>query len=202
MTTEERLRRYQALLLKWQQKINLISPATIDTAWERHFEDSMQLADFLPHHAQTLIDLGSGAGFPGLVLAMMRPEVAVHLIEADHKKSSFLKAVSRDTNVPVQVYTERIEAVRIEAVPDVITARALAPLQQLFDYSAQWIARNPDLVLILPKGEKVEDEIKAAQALWAFDCDCRRSQTDARGSVLLCTRIRRLSPHVSRETCV
>ena len=95
--TRALLEQYQALLLKWQEKINLISPATIKDCWNRHFEDSLQLLPLIPNGPQVLYDLGSGAGFPGLVLALTRSDIAVTLVESDAKKCAFLSAVSRET---------------------------------------------------------------------------------------------------------
>lgn len=106
--TEARLRQYQALLLKWQEKINLISPGTMKDSWARHFQDSLQILPLVPDGPARLYDLGSGAGFPGLVLAIARPDLAVTLIESDAKKCAFLQAVSRETGVKVTIDNCRI----------------------------------------------------------------------------------------------
>lgn len=190
MIDNEALKIYHSLLLKWQDKINLISPTTVQNAWERHFEDSMQLADLLPDNAKTLFDLGSGAGFPGLVLAIQNPDIEVHLVESDQKKCSFLKAVSRETKTPTHVHTARIESVNIDVVPDVITARALASLDKLFGYCLSWIEKNPNLILILPKGENVSDEIQVAEQSWLFDYKTYASKTDNLATILICKNIR------------
>lgn len=190
MMIDEKLKTYHALLLKWQDKINLISPTTIEKAWLRHFDDSIQLVDLLPENTKTLFDLGSGAGFPGLVLAIQRPDINVHLVESDQKKCSFLKTVSRETNTPVAVHTARIESVNIEVVPDVVTARALASLDKLFHYSFQWIEKNPHLVLILPKGEKMRNEIQKAEQSWSFDYETRKSKTDNFATIVVCKNVR------------
>lgn len=190
MIDNEALKIYHSLLLKWQDKINLISPTTVQNAWERHFEDSIQLADLLPDNAKTLFDLGSGAGFPGLVLAIQNPDIEVHLVESDQKKCSFLKAVSRETKTPTHVHTARIESVNIDVVPDVITARALASLDKLFGYCLSWIEKNPNLILILPKGENVSDEIQVAEQSWLFDYKTYASKTDNLATILICKNIR------------
>jgi 16S rRNA (guanine527-N7)-methyltransferase len=149
---EALLRHYQALLVKWQEKINLVSPTTIQDSWKRHFEDSLQLLPLVPEGAKTLYDLGCGAGFPGLVLAMARPDLAVTLVESDAKKCAFLTAVSRETGVQVTIQNSRIEAATATLPPpDIITARALASLEKLFDLAHPWLASNP--VLIFPKGK-------------------------------------------------
>lgn len=189
--TLEKLRHYHALLLKWQEKINLISPNTVPDAWNRHFIDSVQLVPLLPEGAKTLYDLGSGAGFAGLVLAILRPDIAVTLIESDAKKCAFLGTVSRETGVAVTIRNERIEAaVRSLAAPDVVTARALAALPDLFSYAAPWAESNADLRLVLPKGGQAHAEIAAAKtAGWAFDCAEIPSKTEPAARILSVTNL-------------
>lgn len=189
--TQGRLEQYLALLLKWQERINLISPATINDAWDRHFVDSLQLLPLIPSAAKTLYDLGSGAGFPGMILAVSRADLVVTLIESDAKKCAFLQTVSRETGAKVSVINERIEkaAERLPA-PDAITARALAPLESLLKYCHPWIKAKPDLVLIFPKGEQAAQEMEAAQAAdWIFDVTETVSQTDRNARILTLTNI-------------
>lgn len=184
-----KLKQYHALLLKWQKKINLISPSTIDDAWNRHFEDSIQVEPLIPSDAKVLFDLGCGAGFPGLVLAMIRPELDIHLVESDQKKCSFMKAVSRETKTPVTIHNERIEKTNIAEIPDVISARALASLEMLFNYCRPWIEQNPDVTLIFPKGEKAQEELKALEKSWTFDKSAHQSKTDTKATVFVFTNI-------------
>ena len=186
---KEKLKTYQELLVKWQEKINLVSSHSIEKAWERHFVDSMQLEALLPENAKTLFDFGCGAGFPGLVLAMMNPSLEVHLVESDQKKCSFLRAVSRETEAPVHIHSERIEAFSVDAVPDVITARALASLVELFSYCERWIERNPDLVLIFPKGARADEELSALEKVWRFDLCTHASQTHEEAKILIFSKI-------------
>jgi 16S rRNA (guanine527-N7)-methyltransferase len=184
--TAEKLRHYYSLLLKWQEKINLISPNTVPDAWKRHFIDSAQIAPLLPTAAKTLYDLGSGAGFAGMVLAILRPDITVTLIESDAKKCAFLAAVSRETSTPVKILIERIESARdgLKA-PDLVTARALAGLDNLFAYAWPWAAENPDLRLIFPKGGQAQAEIEAAQtAGWLFDAVKTPSKTERSAQIL------------------
>lgn len=196
MGAEDKLKTYLALLKKWQAKINLVSKNTLEDAWERHFEDSIQIEPLIPDSAKTLFDLGSGAGFPGLVLAILRSDIEVHLIESDQKKCSFLKTVSRETDTPVQIHPERIESVSRETnalpIPDVITARALAPLTDLFDYVDMWISQNQGITLIFPKGESFEGEIAALKEKWHFSCRTYPSKTDKSAKICLFTDIYRL----------
>lgn len=182
---EQRLRTYQDLLQKWQPKINLISNNTLANARERHFEDSMQIADLLPEGKKTLFDFGSGAGFPGMVLGIMRDDLDVHLVESDQKKCTFLKTVSRETETPVQIHNMRIEDVSRETIPDIITARALASLEDLFDYSADWIKANSKLILIFPKGENADNELENLKKKWKFDCRTHQSKTDKSAKILV-----------------
>ncbi|MCI5061070.1 MAG: 16S rRNA (guanine(527)-N(7))-methyltransferase RsmG [Alphaproteobacteria bacterium] len=192
---QEKLKSYQTLLHKWQEKINLVSDATLGNSWQRHFEDSMQLAEHLPvaqEKALSLFDLGSGAGFPGLVLAMMRPDISVHLIESDQKKCSFLRSVSRETKTLVSVHNCRIEELSDKndiSAPDIITARALASLDKLFDYCAPWIELNPDILLIFPKGARADEEIEILEQKWNFLCCTHESKTNEDAKILIISDI-------------
>ena len=180
---QNKLKSYQNLLNKWQPKINLISSTTLESAGERHFEDSLQISDLIPEGTKTLFDLGSGGGFPGLVLAMARPEIAVHLVESDQKKCSFLKTVSRETQTPATIHNCRIEDVSHETIPDVIVARALASLPKLFDYCRPWIEANPDLMLIFPKGAKADEEMAELSQNWRFESCTHDSKTDENAKI-------------------
>lgn len=188
--TESALRTYQALLLKWQKKINLISPTTMVDSWIRHFEDSAQLLPLIPTGAKTLYDLGSGAGFPGLVLAIARPDIAVTLIESDAKKCAFLQAVSRETGAVVTVKNARIQSAVTELpVPDLVTARALAPLESLLKYAAPWAE---SATLIFPKGENWQAEIDAAKQVgWTFDYEAIPSKTEKNARILVLKNVRK-----------
>ncbi len=178
--TLERLSIYESLLKKWQKTINLVGPKTLDDSWNRHFLDSGQLRPLLPESANVLIDLGSGAGFPGLVLAILGvPEV--HLIESDVRKCAFLREVARATGAPVTVHTKRIEAVQgLRA--DVVTARALAPLADLLDWAAPFLGE--DGVALFLKGQNVEDELTATTKYWKMRTERFDSVTDPSGSIL------------------
>lgn len=191
--TTERLEIFRDLLLKWQKAVNLVSPATLPDLWNRHFVDSLQLGPLLPPMARTLFDFGSGAGFPGLVLAILRPDLSVHLVESDQKKCSFLATVSRETQCPVTIHNCRIEALQASAVPDVITARALADLGLLLAYAAPWAIRNPGLVLLLPKGERYRTELKNSGPECFTQCEEFPSITDEKARIL---RISGLNPAV------
>jgi len=187
--TKEKLKAYYNLLLKWQKRINLISPNTIDTAWDRHFEDSIQLTQLMPQDG-TLYDLGSGAGFPGLILAITCPHLDVHLIESDQKKCAFLKTVSRETGAKVTIHNKRIEQCHDLPAPHIITARALSSLNSLFDYTAPWIKENPEITLLFPKGRNAEQEEEELKHTWLYNKQTYTSVTDTEAQILKFNNIR------------
>lgn len=191
MDHDSALKHYHALLLRWQKKINLISPTTIDTSWQRHFEDSLQLAQYISSDCKTILDLGSGAGFPALVLSILKPEIIFHLVESDQKKCAFLKTVSRETNAKnTHVHNMRIEAVYEQAIaPDIIMARALATLYELLDYVWPWVEKNADIRLIFPKGETVDKEIEEAQKQYKFEYVTHDSHTQKDAKILVISNI-------------
>lgn len=187
-----RLEQYHDLLLKWQAKINLVSPTTIPDAWERHFVDSVQLVQYLPASGQIMYDLGSGGGFPGLIMAILRPELEVHLVESDGKKCAFLQTVSRETKTKVFIHNERIEKVvaATEAAPAIVSARALASLDQLLNYCKPWIKSRPDMTFLFPKGEQNQQEITVSREKWDFDLTEAVSKTDPKARILTLSHVR------------
>jgi len=179
------LETYAALLRKWQKAINLVSGATLDDLWRRHFLDSAQLLPLLAPPAAGdggITDLGSGAGFPGLVLAILsgRP---VQLVESDQRKAAFLGEAARATGCADRV---KIHAARIEGLKPwtagTVTARALAELEQLLDWAAPFV--GPDTVLLFLKGAKADEELTAAARVWTIVTERRRSITDSTGLIL------------------
>lgn len=185
--TRDRLAAYAALLRTWQARINLIGRATLDDLWRRHIADSAQLFQLLPPGTRVLVDLGSGAGFPGLVLAMMGvPEV--HLIESHARKAAFLREAARVTATPVQVHARRIEQVPPLAA-DVVTARALAPLAALLDYAQPFL--RPHTVCLFPKGRQADEELTAARKGWKMRAERIPSLTDPSGTILRLSEIAR-----------
>lgn len=187
--TIEKLTRYHALLLKWQRTINLVSPNTIPEAWERHFLDSLQILPLLPNGTITLFDFGSGGGFPGLVLACARDDIAAHLVESDQRKCSFMRTVSRETNTKAIVHNVRIELFESDLVPDVVTARALASLTDLCGYILPWADRNPSLQIILQKGQNHAQEIADAQTQYSFSCNVHESQYGENSAILVLSNL-------------
>ena len=178
--TLERLRAYADLLVKWQERINLVGPDTIADLWNRHVLDSAQLYPLIRPEARRLVDLGSGAGFPGLVLAVMgAPDV--HLVESDQRKAAFLREAARMTGTTVTILAKRIEQVAPLAA-DVVTARALAPLGKLLDWAAPHLAPGGECLFL--KGRGAEDELTAAAKEWNISASRTPSLTDPGGLVL------------------
>ncbi|NKB55465.1 MAG: 16S rRNA (guanine(527)-N(7))-methyltransferase RsmG [Alphaproteobacteria bacterium] len=178
--TLERLTLYSGLLRKWAQRVNLVGKSTLDDVWRRHMLDSAQLLTHIPAASQNLVDLGSGAGFPGMVLAIMGvPDV--HLIESNAKKCAFLREVARLTGAPVTIHN-----VRIEAPPplkaDVVTARALAPMPLLFEYAQSYL--GPNSICLFLKGRGVEEELTELRKIWNIRENRYRSVTDTEGFIL------------------
>lgn len=184
---------YKALLVKWSKAVNLVSPSTLPDADRRHFDDSLQLLPLIPEGTKTLFDLGSGAGFPGMVLAISRPEIDVHLFESDQKKCSFLSTVSRETHIPVTIHNRRIESVdeNLTILPDVITARALASLVDLLGLTEQWWSRNPQAILVFPKGARADEEVIEACKIYDFVLESVPSRTDKSAQILKLRQVRR-----------
>lgn len=184
---EVELSTYEDLLRRWQKKINLVAPATLDEVWLRHFADSAQVLTAAPK-AVRWADIGSGAGFPGLVTALIlkdRPGAIVHLIESDQRKAAFLRAVSRETGAPVAIHVERIE----KALPplageiDAISARALAPLNRLLDMVNPPLKNGVKAVFM--KGAEWQDELTAASRVYNFRFQTIQSRTHPRARLIV-----------------
>ena len=178
--TLARLEAYVALLGAWSGRINLVGRDTLGDAWRRHILDSAQLLPLLPQAAASLVDLGSGAGLPGLVLAILGAP-PVTLVEADARKCAFLREAARVTGTEVSVRNARIEAIRPEPV-DVVTARALAPLDRLLDLAAPFLA--PHSVCLFLKGARAEQELTLARERWTMREAAFPSRSDPRGVVI------------------
>ncbi len=177
----DHLKTYEALLHKWQKTINLVSQNSLKDSWERHILDSVQIIEHLPEGIKTLYDLGSGAGFPGLIIAILRPDLDVHLIESDQRKCSFLKTVSRETGACATVHATRIESIELPS-PDVVTARALAPLKQLLLYCDPW--KRKGLEGLFLKGESYQGEIDEIPDKYNIECSSMKSQTSSSAALV------------------
>ena len=187
--TVDRLVTYAAMLKRWQKTVNLVAPSTLDDIWHRHFADSAQIWALRPEGAGTWLDLGSGAGFPGLVLAILAAEhvgTRHTLVESDNRKAAFLREAAREAGVAVDILCTRIESPEIHAkVGEVncVTARALAPLPRLALLAAPYFASGT--VGFFLKGREVAAELEDAARTWDFQYELKPSVTDPEGRVLL-----------------
>jgi 16S rRNA (guanine527-N7)-methyltransferase len=183
--TLERFEAYAALLSAWSARINLIGRATLDDLWRRHFLDSAQLLPLIPASARSLVDLGSGAGFPGLVLALLGAK-GVELVEADSRKATFLREAARITGAPAVIRGCRIEAVMPHEA-DVVTARACAPLARLLALGKGFI--GPRTTCLFLKGARAEEELTEAGKAWTMTVTRHPSRADPGGSILLLQQV-------------
>ena len=183
--TQERLEIFATLLKKWNRRINLVSQSSLDNLWTRHIRDSAQLVDLAPDSVSRWVDLGSGGGLPGLVVAIVgaerRSPFQCTLIESDTRKSAFLRTVVRETGIDARVITNRIEAAPPQ-MGDIVSARALADLTTLLAFAERHL--NPTGRAIFPKGKNWQKEIETAQSRWQFNYKVAKSKTET-GSVIL-----------------
>jgi len=190
--TQERLELLLSLLRKWTRRINLVAPGTLSDAWRRHVLDSAQLWHLRPKGAARWADLGSGGGFPGLVIAALAADepdpVAVTLVEADQRKAAFLHTAASEMGLAVTVSAARIEAVPPLAA-DVVSARALAPLIRLIALAVPH--GTPGTRYLFPKGRGAADELTETQRDWHMEIDIHRSVTADDGVILSIERPRR-----------
>jgi 16S rRNA (guanine527-N7)-methyltransferase len=192
--TLSRLKAYADLLADWNARHNLVAKSTLPDIWHRHLWDSAQLAPLIPETAHTLADLGSGAGFPGLVLAAMRPELKVTLHEATTKKCAFLQAAADRMGLKVETRNARLEDLPPQAF-DAVTARALAPLPQLLDYAHRFT--GPNTVCLFLKGQNVGSELTEASKYRNMKASRVPSQTDPSAAIVM---VRELGPrHVAPQ---
>ena len=178
--TLDKLQVYAELLLKWQASINLVGLGTVPEIWHRHFYDSAQLFPYLTSDGP-VIDMGSGAGFPGLVLAAMGRRNVI-LIESNGKKCSFLRDVSRQLSLDVKICQARIEACGSLPEAQYVVSRALAPLDMLLLYAHPLLA--DDGTCLFFRGRSVETELTSVKKNWTMQCNSYPSETDPQGVIL------------------
>lgn len=169
--------------------MNLVGPDTIPDFWNRHAWDSAQLLDLAPD-AGTWADLGAGAGFPGLVLAMLlkdRQDAHVWLIDSLQKRCRFLQTVVDALTLPATVIWGRAEQQALKV--DVVTARAVAPMDKLLGYAQPYLQRGAQGLFL--KGERAEVELRDATKVWQVDADLSVSRSDPRGRIVT---VRSLKP--------
>lgn len=185
--TWQRLDLHAEALVKWQRAINLVASSTLSDIWGRHVLDSLQVLALIPADARSLVDLGSGAGFPGLTLAIARPDLAVRLVESDARKSAFLGDVARRAAPNVTIINKRIEAVAAEPA-DIVTARALAPLPKLLEWAHKFV--TDPAICLFHKGKGLDDELTDAHRSWMMTVDRVPSVTAPDAAILRVARLR------------
>jgi len=190
--TIDNLKLFQNMVLEWNKKFNLISKSSEKDIWERHILDSLQLCQFINKNHKILYDFGSGAGFPGVVLAIIGkqnfPELKITLIESIGKKVLFLKEVDKVLDLNLNIINDRIENLKLPKA-DIISSRALASLEKLLAYAKPFCFEKT--ILIFPKGEKWQEEINKAKEKWIFDYKNIQSITNNKGCILSINKIRR-----------
>lgn len=183
--TRDRFVLLEALLTKWNDKINLVSRGTLQDYWHRHVLDSAQLFNLASPLARTWADLGSGGGFPALVIAIlardMRPNLSVSLVECDKRKATFLRTAKRELDLNVQIHAERIEDVK-RLRSDVVSARALSPLPKLLSYVERHVGTKGKA--FLHKGATWQREVEDARRDWRFISRVHQSISDPEAVVL------------------
>ena len=182
-----RLSAFTALLIRWNPTIKLVSGQDVDHLWARHVDDALQLVPHMPRDVTHAVDLGSGGGFPALVLAIAT-DVHFDLVESDGRKAAFLQEAVTLTRAPATIHTRRIEDLALESRM-LVTARALAPLPKLLELSDPILAKGG--VCLFPKGERAEREIAAARKDWIMDLQQIPSCTSPTGRILRISDLRR-----------
>jgi 16S rRNA (guanine527-N7)-methyltransferase len=186
----ERLGAYARLLIDWQKRINLVGPSTIDSLWERHIADCVQLLPLVRDKGTIFADLGSGAGLPGLVLAIAG-NLSVHLYESNAKKCAFLREAARVTATQATIHAVRLEAAGPIPKVDFVTARALAPLAELLELAAPFLATG--VAGYFHKGQDIEAELTFAAKSWRIESTRHPSMTDSRAVILEVKEAHRVS---------
>lgn len=183
--TLQRLQIYHDLLLKWNSRVGLVGMSTIGDIWRRHFLDSAQLIRCIPKKSKVWVDIGSGAGFPGMVLAILNAGT-IHLVESNQRKCTFLREVARMTQTNVEIHNERVE--HLDPWPiDVITARAVAPVAKLLELSRSLVTAETTCMFL--KGQDIDDELTEAGKYWKMSIDRTPSVTDCKGTILRLTGV-------------
>ncbi|WP_375260289.1 16S rRNA (guanine(527)-N(7))-methyltransferase RsmG [Palleronia sp.] len=185
--TEARCARLAALVRRWNPRINLVSKSSLEDLETRHIADSLAVASSVSD-VRTWVDLGSGGGFPGLVVSICKPDAQVTLVESDQRKAVFLRRASSELGLNVAVRASRIEEVP-PLLPDAISARALAPLDRLLALAVPH--GRADTRYVFPKGARYREEIEAARKNWRFDIDVQPSKTDKEAVILVMENIER-----------
>jgi 16S rRNA (guanine527-N7)-methyltransferase len=186
--TLERLSAYADLLTKWSKRVNLIGKGSETDLWRRHLLDSAQLLPLVPNAARSILDAGSGAGLPGLILSILNSAALIRLVESDQRKAAFLREAIRVTQSSAIVHESRVEEVDLPP-QDVVLSRALAPLDRLLEMLQKLISIHT--VCIFPKGAQAEQELTEARARWKMLVRQVPSRSDPAGRILVLTEVAR-----------
>ncbi|WP_300542656.1 16S rRNA (guanine(527)-N(7))-methyltransferase RsmG [Maricaulis sp.] len=177
--TLDAFERWRQLLVETGAHTNLVSRNTLDSFWERHALDSYQLMEHVPHDARLIADLGAGAGFPGIALALGLRErgqtARVVMIDSVGKKGAFLRKVIGELGLDAEARSIRVETLDPAEGFDLVTARAFAPLNKLLGYAAPLLKNGADGLFF--KGRHYRDELTEARKSWTFDHEVIPSQT-------------------------
>jgi 16S rRNA (guanine527-N7)-methyltransferase len=191
--TTAQLDTYAELLGKWSQRINLVSRGSLHEVWTRHFADSAQLLDLAPKNFGSWVDIGSGGGFPGAVVAILAAEnnncPKFTLTESDQRKATFLRTLAREVGAPFKVIACRAEDLEPQAA-DIVSARALAPLPKLLEYAKLHLALGE--TALFPKGARFAEELANAKKTWSFRVEIVPSVTDKEAAILKIGEIERV----------
>ncbi len=178
--TYQKLEHYEIMLKKWQKAMNLVSRNTLPVVWTRHFLDSAQMLNIFPYKVESLLDIGSGAGFPGMILAILGA-TNVNLVEPNQKKCLFLREVSRETSTAVTIHNSRIEELPIKCF-SVVTARAFAPLTVILEKAKPFLGKKS--VGVFPKGASLQKELTTANKQWNMKYSLVQSISDSAGCLV------------------
>lgn len=185
--TGERLAAYVQLLLKWNATINLIGKTTETEIWGRHIWDSWQLVPLVPRGTRKMVDLGSGAGLPGLILAIAFPESKITLVERDARKVTFLREAVRALALDNVTVLQK-DAMELTETYDIVTARALAALSELFSLASRIMGKGA--ICLFPKGENFAKEIEEAAGNWVFEHQVIPSKTNEKAGIVSVSQLK------------
>ena len=184
--TEARLHAFATLVQKWNPTINLVARTDLEHLWQRHIVDSLQIAPLITATASHVIDIGSGGGFPGIVLAIATG-LPFDLVESDARKCAFLREAARTVRVTATIHSTRIEQITLPPAP-IVTARALAPLARLIPQARHLL--NPTGYFLFPKGRNAETELTEASREWQMKVERFASNTDPAATILKLSEVR------------
>ncbi|OYX20016.1 MAG: 16S rRNA (guanine(527)-N(7))-methyltransferase RsmG [Rhodobacterales bacterium 32-66-9] len=186
------LQKLEHLVRRWTEAVSLVSKASLSDLWARHIVDSAQLFTFCPQEARRWLDIGSGGGFPGIVVAVLAreklPGLRVTLVESDLRKATFLRQAAQALGLDVAVRSSRIESLAPETA-DVVSARALAALPELLGYAQRHLKESG--VALFPKGARFAEELAEARKSWTFDVDIQPSLSEPEAAILVIRKIHR-----------